>query len=70
MFAWFTFPDATSTMTSIGTYSAAMFTSLFDVVAIVAGLLIGGYLVSKFLGTILKSAKIVLARRGGRRRRR
>lgn len=67
MLSFFTLPDATSTMTSIGDYSSAIFDELLPVLYIVAGLIIGGLIVSKIISTVIKGASKVVGR-GGRRR--
>jgi len=71
MLTFFTVSNATSTMTSVGTYSSAMFSELLPVLYVVAGLLIGGMIVAKIIGATVKGAKKVVGGSGkGRSRRR
>lgn len=66
----FSVPSATSTLNDVGPWSGEIFSSLFPVIGIVAGLLIGGMLVGAVLSAIVRGAKKVVPRHGRRGRRR
>jgi len=69
MLAFITLPDPTTTFASTTDWSAGMFTNMLPILYIVAGLLIGGMILGKVIGAVIRGAKKATGG-GGRRRRR
>jgi len=63
--------DASTTLTQVGAYSVPMFLFTITIAAVLAGVIIGGTLTARFVGSVKAGVmKAVGARRGGGRRRR
>ena len=70
IFTWFTVPDATSTLASIGDYAGPMFNELLPIILIGLGLLIGGGIIVYVARMVMRGTNKVIGKKGGRRRRR
>lgn len=70
MLSLITAPNVADTLTSIGAWSAPIFTDLLVVAVIIIGILVGFMAISKVTGTFVRGAgKLLGGRKGGRRRR-
>lgn len=70
LFTLITLPDASSTLTGVGSYSTALFTDLYPFALMGVGLIVGGIAIAFLARKATKAVGIVAGgRRGGRRRR-
>ena len=68
LFTFITAPDPSVAMASTSVWSTEIFSNLLPVLYIVAGLIIGGMILSKIIGALISGAKKVTGSRTGRSR--
>lgn len=70
MYALITLPDATTTLSSVSSYSSALFTDLYPFALMGVGLIVGGIAIAFLARKATKAVGIVAGGRGRRRGRR
>lgn len=69
LFTLITLPDATTTLSGVGTYSTALFTDLLPFALMGVGLIVGGIAIAFLARKATKAVGIVAGGRKSRRRR-
>lgn len=70
MLAFFTLPGVSDTFASTSAWSIGMFENMLPLLYIVAGLLIGGMVLSKVIGAVVRGVGKALGGKGTKRGRR